>query len=398
MAYSKITTPRIYVDYGNWMKNMGHSFDDSSMIMKLSNSNTSWTTSYPSTYDLQLINNFYDKKIVPTSVETINQAIENNTGASAPIWQYWFYKFGHHHYNINSLIIPNHNFGNTGYVIKIRLINEDYDELFGGAYTDEMQNYFDIGDSFKVYNANQMDNTMNFDVLSNNKPIVMTWDSLSNINNSENYGGFVVLIEIPYNSYFTGVGTGEQPIFTPDDIVSTQLSGSSFCSYYDFPHGAEFSINHNYLFDGIDQKTTIGGRTLTNMRYSGKPNNPFAYRKEDGQEADRNITRSGRKSWDLNFTYLDDTNMLPKHSNSWEDIMNLGYAVQVGEPEDYEPSDNFVSNVLNRTIGKHLPFVFQPDNTDFDDLYICRFDQDDFNLEEVAPGTFNISLKIVETW
>ena len=90
MAYSKITTPRIYVDYGNWMKNMGHSFDDSSMIMKLSNSNTSWTTSYPSTYDLQLINNFYDKKIVPTSVETINQAIENNTGASAPIWQYWF--------------------------------------------------------------------------------------------------------------------------------------------------------------------------------------------------------------------------------------------------------------------------------------------------------------------
>ena len=49
-------------------------------------------------------------------------------------------------------------------------------------------------------------------------------------------------------------------------------------------------------------------------------------------------------------------------------------------------------------MGSHIPFIFQPDNTDFNDLYICRFDQNDFDFKEVAPGLYDMTLKIIETW
>ena len=41
-------------------------------------------------------------------------------------------------------------------------------------------------------------------------------------------------------------------------------------------------------------------------------------------------------------------------------------------------SDTFFAQVLNRVQGSHLPFIFQPDdsNNNADQWAICRFDKD----------------------
>ena len=59
---------------------------------------------------------------------------------------------------------------------------------------------------------------------------------------------------------------------------------------------------------------------------------------------------------------------------------------------------NFYSSVIHRTNGGQLPFIFQPDNTDFTNMAIAKFDQKSFQYKQVAFGVYDISLKIREVW
>ena len=61
---------------------------------------------------------------------------------------------------------------------------------------------------------------------------------------------------------------------------------------------------------------------------------------------------------------------------------------------------DFFSQVFNRTIAGHIPFIFQPDNTEdeADQFAICRFDMDTLTYSQVAYNTYNISLQIREVW
>jgi len=51
-------------------------------------------------------------------------------------------------------------------------------------------------------------------------------------------------------------------------------------------------------------------------------------------------------------------------------------------------------------MGGHLPFIFQPDNTndDPDQFAICRFDMKAFSYEQVSHNVYDMKLKIVEVW
>ena len=62
--------------------------------------------------------------------------------------------------------------------------------------------------------------------------------------------------------------------------------------------------------------------------------------------------------------------------------------------------DNFFSQVIHKTNGGQLPFIFQPDNANDnpDQFAICKFDMKEFKFEQVANGVYNIKLKIREVW
>ena len=161
--------------------------------------------------------------------------------------------------------------------------------------------------------------------------------------------------------------------------------------YFDFEHGSQMPSSLGISFEGVDTNTTAGGHTISNMRYSGKPINPFSYRAIENTISPKTNAEAGRKSWNLNFQFMSSEKILPTNFNDIAEVLADDYLDEYHE-------DNFFSAVLNKTMGSHIPFVFQPDNTDFKDMHICRFDQNNFEFKEIAPGIYDMSLKIVETW
>ena len=60
--------------------------------------------------------------------------------------------------------------------------------------------------------------------------------------------------------------------------------------------------------------------------------------------------------------------------------------------------DNFYSQVIHKTNGGQLPFIFQPDSGDNTQFAICKFDMNSFQFKQVANGVYNVKLKIREVW
>jgi len=161
-------------------------------------------------------------------------------------------------------------------------------------------------------------------------------------------------------------------------------------SIYAFEHSPKLSVTMDTEFDGINIARSIGGHDSSIASHIGKPNNPFAIDSTGAIQTQNNLSGiEGRKSWDLNFNFLSDSKLLPFKFN---------------DPTDNNYSDiytkNFFTSVLSKTIGNHLRFLFMP-NTQEDfprDMFMCRFGQNSFPVEEVAPALYNMNLKIVESW
>jgi hypothetical protein len=66
--------------------------------------------------------------------------------------------------------------------------------------------------------------------------------------------------------------------------------------------------------------------------------------------------------------------------------------------ENLLTDDNFYSQVIHKTNGGQLPFIFQPNQADNTVFAICKFDMKEFKFEQVANGVYNMKLKIREVW
>ena len=139
--------------------------------------------------------------------------------------------------------------------------------------------------------------------------------------------------------------------------------------------------------DGVKNIQTKGGATLSNASYT-KPadwGSGGAWQLGDNQNY-----RSGRRVWDLSFSYLSDTDVMPE---------NAGTALIDGIDSNVLNGTDFFSQVWNKTMG-HLPFIFQPnkDNANPDGFAIARFDMNSLQLTQVGINLYNCSLKIRESW
>ena len=122
--------------------------------------------------------------------------------------------------------------------------------------------------------------------------------------------------------------------------------------------------------------------------YSGTPNHA--------------LSRSGRRVWDLSFSYLQDSDVFPDVSNL-NNYEALGYSSSDTGTEYTNTllnEDTFYSQVIHKTNGGQLPFIFQPDgsNNNPDGFAICKFDMKEFKFKQVANGVYNVKLKIREVW
>ena len=173
------------------------------------------------------------------------------------------------------------------------------------------------------------------------------------------------------------------------------------------PHSPDLSLTMTREMDGGKRMRTKGGSDLVNHKYI-KPamwGDAGAWELYEGVSSLQKLSRSGRRSWDLSFSYLQDSDIFPDVSSlrnhetispdgvTWDDSMSPTDNTILNE-------DTFYSQVIHKTNGGQLPFIFQPDNSNnnIDQFAICKFDMNSFEFEQVANGIYNIKLKIREVW
>lgn len=202
-------------------------------------------------------------------------------------------------------------------------------------------------------------------------------------------------------------------INSEEQMLSLDVGCISFGSYYDMPQSPELDITMEIEFDGFDTIKTLGGATMTNVRYAGSPwwydvdgnkAEPWAV----GESSATTTKRNGRRTWNMKFNYLDEKDLFSSNYTSSDYMSNLiNYSISDIEVYDgrshhlfnINNDDSFVSQVLNK-VGNGQRFIFQPNNTanNPSDFAIAMLDQDSLQIKQVANGVYDISLKITEVW
>ena len=182
---------------------------------------------------------------------------------------------------------------------------------------------------------------------------------------------------------------------TPDQVVigSGSIGSIIIGSYFDMAHSPDLNLTLSYDYSGTKTIETRGGASLSNSFYTKPPKWGELGAWELGQTGTvQNLSRSGRRIWDLSFSYLSDSAIFPA-------TLNLATEADA----DYEidtlntGTDDFYGQVIHRCGS--LPFVFSPDNssTALDNFAICKFDSG-FQFKQVANGVYNAKMKIREIW
>ena len=193
-------------------------------------------------------------------------------------------------------------------------------------------------------------------------------------------------------------------IFLGATETNLEIGCYSVGNYYQMPHSPDLSLTMTREYGGIKTIETKGGASLSNAFYTKPPawGNLGAWELSD-YTTNQKLSRSGRRVWDLSFSYIQDSDIFPEVSNlnALESLSPEGLSYET----DLDPTGNtllddpnFYSQVIHKTNGQ-LPFIFQPDNSNFnpDQFAICKFDSG-FSFQQTAPNLYSVRMKIREVW
>ena len=215
------------------------------------------------------------------------------------------------------------------------------------------------------------------------------------------------------SSIVTGVVPENISTIMIDSIQASEniTAGSvSFGSYYDMTNSADLDLTMEIEFDGYDTVETMGGTTLTSVRYNGSP---YWFDKEGNKSEPFSIgtttgvsKRNGRRVWNLKFSYISDENIFSSNymSNNYLETSTDYSSDDINQNDNtfeytLNNDDSFISQVFNK-VGNGQKFIFQPDNSNNnpDQFAICTIVQDSLSIKQVAYKVYDFSLKIRETW
>ena len=193
---------------------------------------------------------------------------------------------------------------------------------------------------------------------------------------------------------------------TYDEDRTYKLGSFLYGTYYDVPHSPDLKLTMSREMDGVKKIRTKGGHDLVKHQYTKPPlwgnAAPWELYDDDPDPGYQNFARSGRRIWSLSFSYLQDKDVFPDTSS----LSNFGVEGYSSSNSGTEYSntllneESFYSQVIHKTNGGQLPFVFQPDNSNIniDGFAICKFDMNSFEFDQVANGVYNVKCKIREVW
>lgn len=228
---------------------------------------------------------------------------------------------------------------------------------------------------------------------------------------SENYGDIIFNFKNESEPIFDGCSIrlfngfsdfSEIQLQIADVFEDRILSSCIMGNYYDMPHSPDLNLTLTREYGGTKTLETKGGATLTNSYWTKQPNwgNGFpAWHLDTSVPELAPLAFSGRRIWNLSFSYLDQEDLLPKISSltAYGSDIDFSYSREQSFLHS-SGNSNFFSEVIHKTIG--LPFIFQPDsnNANPDGFAICMFDQNSFQFKKITDSMYSISLTIREVW
>ena len=163
------------------------------------------------------------------------------------------------------------------------------------------------------------------------------------------------------------------------------------------PHSPDLELTQTISNESLKIQNTLGGHTLSNAGWNYQPKwgRRPAWSKGTIQDTSSildsfDVFPSGRRSWNLKFSYVSDEKLFPPSSHD-------GYGIFSSTSAGTSVKDNFVSKLVHGTNNFQLPFIFQP-NQEKEEYAICRINSDSVSFNQVANNVYDISLDIVETW
>jgi len=145
----------------------------------------------------------------------------------------------------------------------------------------------------------------------------------------------------------------------------------------------DLSVQRSIAFDNVNIQESIGGQKYSNMSSHGRQATTTTRSPFVTGSYQQNIY-GGRLSFDMNFSYLASTDIMPNEYGSIQDT-----------------DDAVVQDIWNKTNGPHLPFIFSVDKDSAganaeSEMIFARFGQNNIDMSQVALDTWNISMRIEE--
>jgi hypothetical protein len=158
------------------------------------------------------------------------------------------------------------------------------------------------------------------------------------------------------------------------------IGGIMLGQFYDMPRSPDLSVKRSIIFNNVSIQESLGGQryaTMSNHGRKGSSQNLSPFQIDTNKWG----SQGGRMSYDMKFSYLNSTDVMPDDYSSID-----------------RDDDAVINDVWNMTSGNHTPFIFTTDKTSTaeSDYLFARFGQNSFDMTQVAPDVFNISLKIEE--
>lgn len=151
--------------------------------------------------------------------------------------------------------------------------------------------------------------------------------------------------------------------------------------FYSMPHSPDLSVKRSIEFDKQSIQESLGGQKFSSLSSIGKQyisdqnKSPFHDYTSNGARG----MYGGRMSYDMKFSYLNATDIMPDDYSNFND-------------------NSVIDDLWSATHGSHVPFIFTQDgsSTSESDYLFARFAQDKLQMTQVAPDVFDITMKIVE--
>ena len=371
MAYQNVGTPRFYIDLLSYNQSIGNI--DS---IKIQNRQLGDAPYFTSNENKELLN-------------LIDLEPSNTYSMDLPFDYYQRYKINVLFENPIKMLNQNAWFG---------FLNHNASSSSANAY---------LWGSF--LSAHQQPASLNFQDGSMEDILNCSLDGYNGVTSDYHQNGCSIMTGTPYSNDQIG-GFSANIEVHDTDIKPAYFGCICFGSYYDMPNSPDLDLSMPTEFDGYDSTTTLGGSTLTNVRYAGAP---WWYDTEGNKVEPWSIgtspgtsKRNGRRMWSMKFSYMSDKDIFASNymSNTYletstdyesddltTDNNNFEYTL--------ENDNSFIAQVLNK-VGNGQRFIFQPDNTNNnpDQFAICQLDQDSLSIKQVAYKVYDISLKIREVW